>query len=144
MKKNFGCQSSMHFECQQLRQGTLPNCPHGHIAVTGSPACIRKFETPETSKLPKANLSPRNIVRLTATNCALLPRLQPGRGIHFLHHFSIRLRRGIELELRGSRQRAVRDIQAANSKKNTQVDVESVHVQNRCVEKIQSLVINHP
>lgn len=40
------------------------------------PAVIRKLRPEKTSKSVKQR-SARNVVRLTATNCALLPRLQP-------------------------------------------------------------------
>ena len=83
-----GCQSGMYFEYEPfstvyfLQHRATVHKPrdsselsHGHIAVTGSPACsVRKFD-PKLPKRPK--LSARNVVRLTATNCALLPRLQP-------------------------------------------------------------------
>lgn len=112
---------------------------HGHIAVTGSPACsVRKFD-PKLPKRPK--LSARNVVRLTATNCALLPRLQPADHLRpflpFKRHelqtiSSHSTLSGGNLWVRGSRQSAVRDIQAANSKKR-----------HKSVEKIQISVINN-
>ena len=148
-----GCQSGMYFEYEPFstvyastatvatvhKPRDSSELSHGHIAVTGSPACsVRKFD-PKLPKRPK--LSARNVVRLTATNCALLPRLQPADHLRpFLpfkrhelqtisNHSTLS---GGNLWVRGSRQSAVRDIQAANSKKR-----------HKSVEKIQISVINN-